>query len=35
MLSSNKLDGMFWASPAVAGDRLLLRSVEHLYCIKQ
>jgi WD40 repeat protein len=24
---------MFWASPAFAGDRLILRSMEHLYCI--
>jgi outer membrane protein assembly factor BamB len=35
VVGNNKLDGMFWSSPAVAGDRLLLRSVDHLYCIKQ
>jgi len=27
-------DEMFWASPAIAGDALLLRSVDHLYCIR-
>ena len=33
LLSTNKLDDMFWSSAAVAGDRLLLRGVNHLYCI--
>ena len=28
-----KLDDIFWATPAVAGTRLLLRGVDHLYCI--
>lgn len=33
-VTTNVLDeGMFWASPAIAGDRLLLRSVQSLYCI--
>ncbi|MBI3863389.1 MAG: PQQ-binding-like beta-propeller repeat protein [Planctomycetia bacterium] len=32
---SNKLeDEMFWASAAVSGDRLFLRSIQHLYCIR-
>jgi outer membrane protein assembly factor BamB len=34
LLGSNKLDDTFWASPAIAGDRLLLRGVERLYCVK-
>jgi outer membrane protein assembly factor BamB len=34
VLASNRLnDDMFWASSAVAGDRLLLRGMQHLYCI--
>lgn len=33
VLYTNKLDDMFWSSVAVAGDRLLLRGVESLYCI--
>jgi outer membrane protein assembly factor BamB len=35
VIAMNKLpDEMFWASPAIAGDTLLLRSVDHLYCIR-
>jgi outer membrane protein assembly factor BamB len=30
----NDLDGSFWASPAVAGDSLLLRTKTHLYRIQ-
>jgi hypothetical protein len=34
VLATNTLDGeMCWASPAVTGDRLLIRTVDHLYCI--
>lgn len=33
VLYTNKLDDMFWSSVAVAGDRLLLRGVNSLYCI--
>jgi len=33
VLGVNKLDEMFWSSVAVAGNRLLLRGVDHLYCI--
>ena len=34
LLASNRLDeSLFWASAAFTGDRLLLRSMEHLYCI--
>jgi outer membrane protein assembly factor BamB len=31
--SSNDLNEMCWASPAVCGERLLIRTLEHLYCI--
>jgi outer membrane protein assembly factor BamB len=33
VVASNDLNEMTWASPAVAGDRLLVRTVDHLYCI--
>jgi outer membrane protein assembly factor BamB len=34
VLSSNRLDDdIFWSSAAVTGDRLLLRGMQHLYCI--
>lgn len=34
LLATNRLDeDMFWASAACAGDRLILRSLQHLYCI--
>ncbi|TWU38532.1 PQQ-binding-like beta-propeller repeat protein [Novipirellula artificiosorum] len=33
VLASNKLTAEFIASPAVAGDSLILRSTTHLYCI--
>lgn len=34
LLATNRLDeDLFWASPAFTGDRLILRSLEHLYCI--
>jgi outer membrane protein assembly factor BamB len=35
VLGSAELPDTFWASPAVAGDRLYLRGVEALYCIKK
>jgi outer membrane protein assembly factor BamB len=33
--SSSVLNEMCWASPAVVGDNLLVRTVDHLYCIGQ
>jgi len=33
VLAANQLNEMCWSSPAVAGHRLLIRGVEHLYCI--
>jgi outer membrane protein assembly factor BamB len=35
LLGTNKLDEMFWSSPAVAGGALFLRGVDHLYCVRQ
>jgi outer membrane protein assembly factor BamB len=35
LVATNKLDDMVWACPAVAGDRLLIRGVKGLYCIKK
>ena len=35
VLTTNKLsDDMFWSSPAVAGNSLLLRGTDHLFCIR-
>ncbi len=34
-LARNTLDGKFLASPAVIGNRLILRSEKHLYCIDE
>jgi outer membrane protein assembly factor BamB len=33
LLATNKLNEMFWASPAVAEGSILLRGVDNLYCI--
>lgn len=33
VLHTNVLGEMCWASPAVVGNRLLIRAVDHLYCI--
>jgi outer membrane protein assembly factor BamB len=35
VVTENKLDGMFWSSPAVAGSTLLLRDSEQLFAIRQ
>lgn len=34
-VSVNKIDDLFWSTPSVAGDRLLLRGADRLYCIKE
>lgn len=34
LLGTNKIDDLFWSTPTVAGDTLLLRGVEKLYCIR-
>ena len=33
VIASSDLDEMCWASPAVIGSHLLIRTVDHLYCI--
>jgi outer membrane protein assembly factor BamB len=33
-LGQNTIDELCWSSPAVAGGALFLRTVDHLYCIK-
>jgi len=33
LLGRNSVKEMFWSTPNVAGDSVLLRSVDHLYCI--
>jgi outer membrane protein assembly factor BamB len=33
VIATSDLNEMCWASPAVAGNRLLVRTVDHLYCI--
>jgi outer membrane protein assembly factor BamB len=35
LLGKNTLAEMSWSSPAVAGGTLLLRTVDHLYCLEQ
>jgi outer membrane protein assembly factor BamB len=35
VVATNKLDEMFWSSAAVVGERLLVRGVDHLYCIER
>ncbi len=34
VLSTNKLNDMFWSSPAFADGSVILRGRDHLYCIK-
>jgi outer membrane protein assembly factor BamB len=34
LLHTNKLNEMFWSSPAISGGNLFLRGTDHLYCIK-
>jgi outer membrane protein assembly factor BamB len=35
LLGQNPLNEMCWSSPAVSGGAVYLRTVDHLYCIKQ
>ena len=32
---TNSLDEMIMATPAIAGDRLIMRTIHHLYCIRK
>jgi len=34
VLGTNKIDDLFWSTPAVAGRSLLLRGADKLYCIR-
>src|SRR5262249_23360320 len=35
LVGRNKLDGLFWSSPAAARGALFLRGVDHLYCVRE
>jgi len=35
VLAQNSLQGMFWTTPSVAGDAVLLRSTDSLFCVKK
>jgi outer membrane protein assembly factor BamB len=35
LLGKNPLGEMCWSSPAIAGGALFLRTIDHLYCIKE
>lgn len=35
ILGGGQLDDVFWSTPTVAGDALLLRGIEHLYCLRR
>ena len=34
VIGGGQLDEVIWSTPSVAGDALLLRGVEHLYCLR-
>lgn len=34
LLGANRIDDLVWSTPAIAGDTLLIRGVEKLYCIR-
>ena len=34
LIGANKIDDLFWSTPAVVGNTLLLRGVDKLYCIR-
>jgi outer membrane protein assembly factor BamB len=35
VLARNRVKGLFWATPAAAGDALFLRAADRLYCIRK
>lgn len=35
IVGRGKLDDVFWSTPSVAGDALLFRGIEHLYCVRK
>ena len=34
LLRSNPVEGLFWSTPSIAGEQLLLRSSDFVYCIR-
>ena len=34
LLRSNPMEGLFWSTPSIAGEQLLLRSSDFVYCIR-
>lgn len=34
VMATNNIDDLFWSTPSIAGESLLLRGVEKLYCIR-
>ncbi len=35
IVATNQIDDLFWSTPAIAGESLLLRGVKTLYCIRE
>jgi len=35
VLRTNELEGLYWGTPSVAGDALLLREAKQLHCIRE
>ena len=35
VLRTNRIEGLFWGTPSVAGNALLLREARRLYCIRE
>ena len=35
VVATNQINDLFWSTPAVAGESLLLRGVKKLYCVRQ
>jgi hypothetical protein len=35
VLRTNRLEGLFWATPSVAGEALLIRESRKLHCIRE
>ena len=35
LLETNSISDLFWSTPAIADDALLLRGVDKLYCIRK
>ena len=35
LLGANTIEDLFWSTPTIAGDALILRGVDKLYCIRE